>query len=259
MKNQVRQTARAETRFGWTRRHFLCCGAAAVGGTRLFSAPPSDAAERDVRWLADVQRRPKSVPPVDRTLAPLLTDERGKPIRTLADWKIQRKRLRSAWMKFLGPMPVKRPAVNLKVIRTDRTEKCTRQLVRYDSETGISVEGYLLRPIQKRKDERKRPGIVALHQTSSNTIDEIAGLTGNSSQHLGLKLASRGFVVFCPRCFLWQNAKNYRQAVTDFQRRHPKTLGMHKMLFDAMRGVDVLTSLPDVDPRRIGAVGHSLG
>jgi pimeloyl-ACP methyl ester carboxylesterase len=34
---------------------------------------------------------------------------------------------------------------------------------------------------------------------------------------------------------------------------------MHKMLYDAMRGVDVLESLPYVDAGRIGAVGHSLG
>jgi len=79
------------------------------------------------------------------------------------------------------------------------------------------------------------------------------------SQQLGLKLARRGFVVFCPRCFLWQGMSEYRQAVEEFARRHPKTLGMHKMLYDAIRGVDVLVSLPEVDQNRIGAVGHSLG
>lgn len=34
---------------------------------------------------------------------------------------------------------------------------------------------------------------------------------------------------------------------------------MHKMLYDAIRGVDVLASLSYVDAKRIGAVGHSLG
>jgi hypothetical protein len=34
---------------------------------------------------------------------------------------------------------------------------------------------------------------------------------------------------------------------------------MAKMLFDAMRAVDVLASLPEVDNERIGATGHSLG
>jgi predicted esterase len=44
-----------------------------------------------------------------------------------------------------------------------------------------------------------------------------------------------------------------------FQARHPNSKGMAKMLFDAMVAVDLLASLPDVDPQRIGAVGHSLG
>ncbi len=38
-----------------------------------------------------------------------------------------------------------------------------------------------------------------------------------------------------------------------------RSLGMAKMLYDAMRTVDVLESLPEVDRNRIGAVGHSLG
>ena len=34
---------------------------------------------------------------------------------------------------------------------------------------------------------------------------------------------------------------------------------MAKMLFDAQRAVDVLVNLEEVDPERIGAMGHSLG
>jgi hypothetical protein len=34
---------------------------------------------------------------------------------------------------------------------------------------------------------------------------------------------------------------------------------MAKMLFDASRAVDVLLSLPETDPKRIGTMGHSLG
>jgi len=34
---------------------------------------------------------------------------------------------------------------------------------------------------------------------------------------------------------------------------------MRKMLWDASRAVDILTSLRDVDGQRVGAVGHSLG
>jgi hypothetical protein len=43
------------------------------------------------------------------------------------------------------------------------------------------------------------------------------------------------------------------------RRKHPTANGMGKMLYDARRAVDLLVSLPEVDPRRIGAAGHSLG
>ncbi|MGE5195557.1 MAG: alpha/beta hydrolase family protein, partial [Deltaproteobacteria bacterium] len=131
-------------------------------------------------------------------------------------------------------------------------------LVRYESEPGLFVEGWLLRPADA-TDGRKLPGIVGLHQTTKDTIDEIAGVTGPAEQWLGLRFAQRGFVVFCPRCFLWQDAADYNDAVARHRERHPRSLGMAKMLYDAMRAVDVLASLPDVDPDHIGAVGHSLG
>lgn len=212
----------------------------------------------DVKWLKEVTTVPTLKQADRRTLRPLLVDREGKPIRTLAGWKKRRAEIRRAWMTFLGPMPKKRPKVTLKVLRTDKLKTVTRQLVQYESEPGLNVEGYLLRPNELRNGE-KHPAIVGLHQTTRDTIEQIAGVKGPESMQLGLKLAQRGFVVFCPRCFLWQSAPNYRAAVAAFKKRHPKTLGMHKMLYDAMRGVDVLASLPYVDAGRIGAVGHSLG
>lgn len=234
-----------------------------IGGACVLNGFSQSALAGDrsaVKWLAEVQTPPRSIPRKNLgRMEPLLVDAAGKPIRTLEGWKTRRKQIRDSWLRFLGPMPEKRPAIKLEVLRTDRVKKCTRQLVRYEGEPGIEVEGYLLRPIDDAAQPKKRPGIVALHQTTRNTIDEIAGVKGPEMQHLGLKLAQRGFVVFCPRCFLWQDAKSLNAAVARFKKRHPETLGMHKMLYDAMRGVDVLASLPDVDANRIGAVGHSLG
>jgi len=121
------------------------------------------------------------------------------------------------------------------------------------------VEGYLLSPQGASDAPERLPGIVALHQTTDSSIDEIAGVRGPQAMMIGLKLARQGFVVFCPRCFLWQDAASLEEAVAMHQRRHPRTTGMAKMLYDAIRAVDVLESLPYVESRRIGAAGHSLG
>ena len=215
---------------------------------------------KDVPWLAEGTNAPAN-PPREGIgkLRPLLVNESGQAIATREGWLTQRKQIRDEWRKFLGPMPQPRPAVKLAMLKTESLDGIERSLVRYEGEPGLFVEGYLLRPTAANNSGAKRAGIVALHQTTNASIDEVAGVSGPDSMQIGLKLAKRGFVVFCPRCFLWQDVKDYNDAVAKHRERHPKSLGMAKMLYDAVRGVDVLESLPDVDKNRIGAVGHSLG
>ncbi len=214
----------------------------------------------DVPWLSEVTTAPSeaSAESLGR-MDPLLIDASGQTITSLHDWRTHRIIIREKWLEFLGPMPEPRPPAVLQILSTEFPESVVRQLVRYEGEPGVFVEGYLLRPKETNKASKKRPGIVALHQTTNTSIDEIAGVSGPDAMQMGLKLAMRGFVVFCPRCFLWQDAKDLNDAVAKHRQQHPKTTGMAKMLYDAMRGVDVLVSLPDVDTHRIGAMGHSLG
>ncbi len=214
----------------------------------------------DVPWLAEVTKVPAN-PPRERIgkLTPLLVDDNGQTLTTREAWERQRTKVRDEWRKFLGPMPEPRPAVKLEVLKTELLNGIERTLVRYEGEPGLFVEGYLLKSIANNNETLSRPGIAALHQTTNVSIDEVAGVSGPDSMQIGLKLAKRGFVVFCPRCFLWQEVKSLNEAVAKHRERHPNSLGMAKMLYDAVRGVDVLESLSDVDKKRIGAVGHSLG
>lgn len=214
----------------------------------------------DVPWLSEVTKAPAN-PPRDKLgkLVPLLVDDSGQAIATRDGWERQRAKVRDEWRKFLGPIPEPRPAVKLEVLKTESVESVTRQLVRYEGEPGLFVEGYLLTPIANNNETLPRPGIVALHQTTNASIDEVAGVSGPDAMRIGFKLAKRGFVVFCPRCFLWQDAKDLNDAVAKHRARHPNSQGMAKMLYDAVRGVDVLVSLRGVDAKRIGAIGHSLG
>ncbi|MDP1798677.1 MAG: dienelactone hydrolase family protein [Planctomycetaceae bacterium] len=211
------------------------------------------AAEKRVPWLAEVGTPPANVP--ETPLTPLWSGAEGLTKET---WSARRSALRQMWLDMLGPMPPRPESTAVRVLRTDDLPDVTRQLIEYESEPDLKVQAYLLRP-KKPTADRSRAGIVALHPTTTETIEPIAGVTGEPSRHLGLKLAQRGFVVICPRCFLWQEAANYQDAVNRFRQRHPRTKGMHKMLYDAQRALDVLLAQPDVDPTRIGAVGHSLG
>lgn len=240
-----------------SRRQFLAAGASACALAPYAPSQLWAADAPDVSWLKEVQTRPENLPADTPKLPSLLVDEAGQPITTLEGWEKRRAELRRRWLEFLGPLKAERPAPQLTVLEEDRPEGVIRQLVRYESEPGIPVEGYLLRPAGK--VQGKRPGVVALHSTAKETIRQPAGLEGAPEKAFGLKLAQRGFVTFCPRCFLWQGAGDYKDLVAKFQARHPGSKGMAKMLFDSVRAVDVLAAQSDVDPARLGAVGHSLG
>jgi len=211
----------------------------------------------DIPWLAEVTTPPDSIPEPQRPLSPLLETDDGKPITTRDGWKAKRSDLRQAWLDVLGPLP-QAPAggITLETISEETLDNCTRALVRYEVEPGRVIEGYLLRP--KGESTEKRPAVVVFHGTNVATNKTVAGLVGDPDRHMGPRLAARGFVVFCPANFLWEE-KNYDASVAAARKRHPKSLGMATMLADGMRAVDILAALPDVDPERIGASGHSLG
>jgi hypothetical protein len=191
-------------------------------------------------------------------LYPILIDEKGRPITTLTKWNKQRKIILKRWSDYLGILKSNPDPPLLKVINEDRPEGLIRQHVEYESEPGIAVQGYLIKPEVTLKPV---PGIVAMHSTSDKGMIYIAGVEKGEIVAFGYKLAQQGYVVFCPMCFLWHNKgdRTYEQQVQLFNERHPGSKGMAKMLFDTMRAVDVLVSLKEVDATRIGAMGHSLG
>ena len=213
----------------------------------------------DVPWLAKVQTPPERLPDDAPRLSPLLVDDEGRPISTLGGWKRKREEIRRWWLDFLGPLEVQRQGPPpLAVIEEDRPDGVVRQRVRYEVEPGLSVEGYLLKPAGAKG---RCAGVVALHSTVRHTIRQPAGVEGKPEKAFGLKLARRGYVTFCPRCFLWSEDLSipYMKHVEQFRARHPGSKGMAKMLHDAQVGLDILVGLAEADPRRLGAVGHSLG
>ena len=252
-----------------TRRGFLTSSLSAYCLPALLHAAETGAAEtgtaKNVPWLAEVQQRPERLPAKAPRLDSLLVDERGQKITTPDGWRRKREKIRRWWLDFLKPFSVDRKGPPpLEVIKEDRPQGVVRQLVRYEVEPGLPVEGYLLKPTG---GQGPRGGVVALHSTFKPTIRQPAGVEGPPEKAFALKLARRGMVAFCPRCFLWpsdcespeEKRLSYEGRVRRFQDRHPGSRGMAKMLHDAMVAVDILAGLPEVDPQRLGAVGHSLG
>jgi dienelactone hydrolase len=156
-------------------------------------------------------------------------------------------------------LPAERKATpKLEVVEEDRTEGAIRQLVRYEVEPGMPTEAYLLKPA--RQDGKAR-GIAVFHSTVDYSIRQPAGLEGPPEKHFGLRYARKGCVCFCPRNYLWPTTVRIgaQGEANKYLARVSGSKGMAKMLYDALLAVDILASLPEVDPARIGSVGHSLG
>jgi dienelactone hydrolase len=230
----------------------IACAIAFIGTTAICTSAD------DVPWLAEVQRPPEVQSTFDTgTMLPLLLKNDGSRVSNREQWSARKQELIDAWQEFLGPDLTSPKDNTFTVTNTQKIGKILRELIRYECEPGLFVDAYLLRPDDA--GQTRRPGLVVLHHTTAATIDEVAGVSSRDSRQLGWKMAERGFIVICPRCFLWQDAENLNNAVDKFRARHPQSLGMRKMLFDARRAVDVLSHRSDVDPARIGAMGHSLG
>lgn len=153
--------------------------------------------------------------------------------------------------RVMGPLPGpgRRAPLDVRVHGEQRLARFTRYQISYASEPGDRVPAYLLVP---RSPGGRRPAVLCLHQTTPHGKAEPAGVAGHPDLRYAEALAERGFVTLAP------DAPGYGSNATD-----PYALGWRsatlKIAWDDMRALDLLEADPRVDPRRIGAIGHSLG
>lgn len=171
--------------------------------------------------------------------------------KVAGEWPAQREKILAGMMAAMGPLPDRTNLVPLDVIVTETEEKplYVRKKLTYVPEKGDKVPAYLFIP--KRKE--KMAAILCLHQTNGKLGKaEPAGLGGNPNLHYALHLAERGYVTLAP------DYPSFGEYPYDFQ-KGGYVSGSMKAIFNNMRAIDLLQSLPEVDTERIGCIGHSLG
>ncbi|MBB4841433.1 dienelactone hydrolase [Sphingomonas kyeonggiensis] len=187
----------------------------------------------------------------------------------------------AALLGLFGPMPP-RPKPAFTVFETVDIEGGQRLKIEYLAEAAYPplgepedrVRAYLLVPAHTAGE--KLPAILAFHQDGPQYHigkAEPAGLAGDANLFYGLDLFRRGHVVLCPDRFYHaerrrgvdpagpadnaRDSKLYDHRVGQLLLRGRNSIG--KDVFDAMVATDLLASLPYVDPKRIGGIGHSAG
>jgi dienelactone hydrolase len=151
----------------------------------------------------------------------------------------------------MGPLPGrdKRVPLEIRIEKEEDAGSHIRRKLSYQSAPGERVPAWLLLP---KKLRRGAPAMLVLHQTTSAGKDEAIGLSGKPTLYLGKELVERGYVVLAP------DYPTLGEHQTDVY-AHGWVSGSMKAIWDNIRGVDLLQSLKEVDGKRIGAIGHSLG
>ncbi|MBM4068953.1 MAG: alpha/beta fold hydrolase [Planctomycetes bacterium] len=190
----------------------------------------------------------------DKTKLLVWRDASGKEhaVKTPADWAKRRAHIVANMEKVMGPLPdaSKKVPLDVKYLDEVRTPRFIRKKLTFAVARGERVPGYLFLPAGV-KD--KVPGILCLHQTNGALgSKEPAGLGGLPSLHYALHLAERGYVT------LAIDYPSFGEYPFDFKKSEFVS-GTMKAIWNNMRAIDLLQSLPQVDGERIGCIGHSLG
>lgn len=200
--------------------------------------------------------------------SPLLTGQNESPITRfylshseeyvsvadLGDWEFCRWKIASGMESVMGPLPdrssLSRPAV--KYLESVEYPTYTRHLIHYEAVAGEWVPAYLYMP-KRRPVAGKLPAMLALHPTGANGKSILDGAGPHPYRAYGKELAERGYVVLAPDYPSFGDLADH-----DFEKDQYES-GTMAAIFYNIRGVDLISSMDEVDTERIGVIGHSLG
>jgi dienelactone hydrolase len=149
-----------------------------------------------------------------------------------------------------------------------------RSLIQYQGSEGDRILAYLFEPTLL--TQISSPAVLIHHQHNGEQFlgkSEVAGIKGNPLQAFGPALAQKGFVVLAPDQICFEDRRRNKQGTDpaegeeDFLQQFNEmsyrlvkgdTL-IRKILDDATLGFSILFNHKDIDQKRIGIMGHSLG
>ncbi|MBM3333506.1 acetylxylan esterase [Candidatus Sumerlaeota bacterium] len=190
--------------------------------------------------------------------------------KSLKQWEKRRKEIRQTLWHLLGDLPPRPSKPNVRVVeRSRRPEGFSLEKIEFDNGAGATVPGYLCLP-DNLKD--RAPAILYCHYHGgeyNNGKEEIfkkwpAGVPP------AVELTRRGYVVLAidAYCFGERSGKGPGGSR---EKGSAEELTMSKMnlwvgrtlwgmmVRDDLIALDILSARPEVDPKRVGVTGMSMG
>jgi dienelactone hydrolase len=183
----------------------------------------------------------------------------GTRVKTGDDWTRRREEIRSIWHKLMGPWPalIERPRVE--VVNTTRRENITQQQLRIEIGVGNEMVDALLLLPEPSAAPQRRPAVLVTYYDAETG----AGL-GAPWRDFGWQLAKRGFITLS----VGKPNAAIDLTTTNKPRTEPyigpagkpvRTQPLSALAYAAANAHTVMAQRADVDPDRIGIVGHSFG
>jgi dienelactone hydrolase len=184
-------------------------------------------------------------------LVVLNEDGVSTPITNSAAWAKRRGHILENMQAVMGTLPNPRPqpALNIEIESQEFLPSYVRQKITFVTETGDRLPCYLSVP-NEIKDPA--PAMLCLHPTSKYGKGMVVGLGDKPNRNYADELARRGYVTLAPD---YPGFGDY--AIDVYAMGYVSATA--KGIVNHMRCIDLLASLPQVDPDRIGSIGHSLG
>lgn len=167
----------------------------------------------------------------------------GTPVKDAANWPNRRQEILKTWHGFMGPWPELVAKPKVEYLEKERRDDLTQHHVKIEVAPGkLTEDAYLLIPDGK----GPFPAVVVVFYDAATGIAR--GKSAN--RDFALQLAKRGFVALS----LGSTPETY---YPDKKSCQLQPLSYHAL--EAAHCHTILANLEQVDPKRIGIVGHSYG
>jgi hypothetical protein len=194
----------------------------------------------------------------------------GTPVKTPADWQKRRQEILATWRKLTGTWPplIEKPEVQY-LEQTHRDNFTQHKVIVEIAPGKQTVPGYLLIPDAKERSPdtairtpqsgiRNHPGRFPAVLVVFYDAETGIGL-GKEGRDFGYQLAKRGFVVLSIGTPAFASLNPPYKPLCEAAAGQPPLQPLSALAYVAANCHTALANMPNVDPARIGIVGHSYG
>jgi dienelactone hydrolase len=223
------------------------------------SFPLSKEIAHDPDWFKAYNMPPAGFETSTGKLLPLLRGDAGT-IDTPQQWQLRSIALKNKWKELLGSCGTELPSPAIRVIRTFHDDGYNGTLAALQVELESWEDILVMRP-NRPADHPLPVVIVPFYDVDSPAGKDMGGrrYMPPGVRSFALLAVQEGYIAVAIRWFGESYGPSYSEAVANLELKHPGCTGIGKWVSDSHELIDYLTSLPDVDSRHIGIIGHSLG